>query len=117
MVAWLPGTYHVPAVGNSTPSIRWRRADLGVVLLCLVTDSLMLKILATSEAVAVSRWYSIFDRSTFVAGSGNPMLNWPMTAAAETTNVLTEAARRLRTLRTERRMTLIELSKATGISR
>ena len=45
------------------------------------------------------------------------MLTWPMTAAAETTNVLTEVAGRLRTLRTERGMTLIELSKATGISK
>ena len=45
------------------------------------------------------------------------MLNWAMTAAAETTNVLTEVAGRLRTLRTERGLTLIELSKATGISK
>ena len=45
------------------------------------------------------------------------MLNWPMAAAADTTNVLTEVPSRLRTLRTERGMTLIELSEATGISK
>ena len=45
------------------------------------------------------------------------MLNWAMTSASETTNVLTEVAGRLRTLRTERGLTLVELSKSTGISK
>ena len=45
------------------------------------------------------------------------MLNWAMTTASETTNVLAEVAGRLRTLRTERGLTLIELSKTTGISK
>ena len=45
------------------------------------------------------------------------MLNWAMTAASETTSVLAEVAGRLRTLRTERGLTLIELSTTTGISK
>ena len=60
MVAWLPGTYHVPAVGSSTPSMRRRSGDLPAVMNGAVMDSFMLKILITSEALAVSRWYSIY---------------------------------------------------------
>ena len=64
MMAWLPGMNHVPADGNSTPSI-WRRSgDLHMVLLGSVANSFMLKILVTSEAVAVSRWYSIFETAS-----------------------------------------------------
>ena len=45
------------------------------------------------------------------------MLNGAMTASVESTDVLAGVAGRLRTLRTGRGLTLIELSKSTGISK
>jgi transcriptional regulator with XRE-family HTH domain len=45
------------------------------------------------------------------------MLNWSMTAAPDATSVLAGVAGRLRRLRTERGLTLVELSERTGISK
>ena len=45
------------------------------------------------------------------------MLNWAMPAVHEATDVLTEVAGRLRRLRVERGLTLVELATSTGISK
>ncbi len=45
------------------------------------------------------------------------MLNWSMTETTDATSVLAGVAGRLRTLRTERGLTLVELSERTGISK